>query len=126
MPLRHFHDAAEITFCPAKATMRELSHHGFHDHLRVGSRGVEAEHFHARHRREAVRKALAPNAQFVLIYAGCIAPEKRIHLLFEAWPLVRDGTDRRAALVLVADGPALDSVRSREGTSGELSVPTRA
>jgi len=44
-------------------------------------------------------------------YVGRIAPEKRLDLLLEAWPRIRERAARPVALVLVGDRPALPALR---------------
>jgi glycosyltransferase involved in cell wall biosynthesis len=111
--LRRFHGKARVTLCPSDATRAQLRERGFHPPIGIWSRGVDAELFHPRRRDEALRARIAPGAEVILMYVGRIAPEKRIELLLDAFPRVRAATERRIALVLVGDGPALESLRAR-------------
>ncbi len=109
--LRWFHGGARLTFCPSEATRRDLLSRGFHDRMRIWGRGVDSALFSPARRSEALRRAMAPDADVVLAYVGRIAPEKRIDLLLEALPEVRRRTSRRVALVFVGGGPALDDLK---------------
>lgn len=109
--LRRFHGAANLTVCPGRATLADLKARGFHDRLRIWSRGVDDVLFDPGRRDPALREAMAPGAEVVLLYVGRIAPEKRVDLLIEAFPRIRGGTSRPVALVFVGGGPALESLR---------------
>lgn len=109
--LRNFHDRARLTFCPSRATRDLLRAHGFHDRIRIWSRGVDSDLFHPGRRRESIRQRLAPGAERILLYVGRLAPEKRVDVLVEAFREVRSLSRRRVALVLVGDGPAAPSLR---------------
>ncbi|HSM03897.1 MAG TPA: glycosyltransferase family 1 protein [Longimicrobiales bacterium] len=111
--LRRFHDEAVISFCPSEATRRELREQGFHDRFRIWGRGVDSTLFHPRRRNEALRRALAPEADVLLLYVGRIAPEKRLDLLVDAFPELQARTDARLALVLVGGGPAVPELQAR-------------
>mgnify|MGYP001822105390 CR=1 FL=1 len=111
--LRRFHDEAVMSFCPSDATRRELLDRGFHDRFRIWGRGVDSELFHPTRRSEELRRALAPDADVVLMYVGRVAPEKRLDLLLDAFPELEARTSCRLALVLVGDGPARSELEAR-------------
>jgi glycosyltransferase involved in cell wall biosynthesis len=111
--LRAFHGHALRTFCPSQATLTQLAEHGFHDRLAIWSRGVDAELFSPVHRSDAVRARLAPGARHVLLYVGRLAPEKRIHVLMDAFEQIRARAPRPVALVLVGGGPEEHELRRR-------------
>lgn len=113
--LRGFHDRAGITFCPSRATLETLRSHGFHDRLRIWSRGVDSRHYHPGRRKETVRQRLAPGADKILLYVGRLAPEKRVNLLVEAFQEIRRLEGDRVSLVLVGDGPAAAELRRTAG-----------
>jgi phosphatidylinositol alpha 1,6-mannosyltransferase len=111
--LRRFHAPALSTLCPSHATLEELRRRGFHPRLGVWSRGVDAEHFNPAMRSDQERERLAPGAEVILLYVGRLAPEKRLDVLMEAFPWVRERASRKVALVLVGDGPWGDQLRRR-------------
>lgn len=113
--LRGFHDRAGMTFCPSRATLDTLRDHGFHDRLRIWSRGVDSRQYHPGRRKESVRQRLAPGADRILLYVGRLAPEKRVHLLVEAFREIRRLEGDRVSLVLVGDGPAAAELRRTAG-----------
>lgn len=116
--LRNFHAHAGITFCPSQATLDDLQRRGFHPRMRLWSRGVDAQLFTPERRSERLRQEFAPGADLVLMYVGRIAPEKKIDLLIDSFPVIRAraaGMGRRVALVLVGDGPALDPLKKQAG-----------
>lgn len=111
--LRRFHAAADLTVCPSRATKCDLAARGFHDRLKIWGRGVDADLFHPDRRDPALRESMAPGADIVFLYVGRIAPEKKVELLVEAFPSIRERSRRRVALVFVGGGPALESLRER-------------
>ncbi|TVP42093.1 MAG: glycosyltransferase family 1 protein, partial [Gemmatimonadales bacterium] len=115
--LRRFHEPALRTLAPSHETVADLAGHGFHPRLEVWSRGVDADHFHPARRSEALRERLAPGADTVILYVGRLAPEKRLALLLEAFPLVRARASTDVGLVLVGGGPMEADIR-RAGHAG--------
>jgi len=109
--LRRFHAPAIRTLAPSRETVADLADHGFHPRLDVWSRGVDGAHFHPARRCESLRAQLAPGADVVLLYVGRLAPEKRLGLLLDAFPLVRARASMDVALVLVGGGPMEARVR---------------
>jgi len=112
--LRSFHRRASVTYCPSRITLAQLQRAGFHDRLRVWSRGVDAVHFTPRRRSDATRAAIAPGASRILLYVGRLAPEKRLDVLLDAFATVRRHMED-VALVVVGHGPAADQLRRRAG-----------
>ena len=112
--LRRFHESAVLSFCPSEATRTELAERGFHDRFRIWGRGVDSALFHPGKRSPALRRAVAPDADVILMYVGRIAPEKRLDLLLDALPRLQARTSLRLALVLVGGGPAVEGLAARE------------
>lgn len=111
--LRHFHGGARATFCPSNATRNDLREKGFHDRIRIWGRGVDSKLFTPERRTTGQRQAMAGDAEVVLLYVGRIAPEKRVDLLMEAFPRIRERASRKVALVFVGGGPALEGLQKR-------------
>jgi len=109
--LRTLHEKAALTYCPSSSTLELLRAHGFHDRLRIWSRGVDSEHFHPRRRSEAVRERLAPGARTILLFVGRLAYEKRLDVLLQAFAMVREAHGQGVALVLVGEGPLGREIR---------------
>lgn len=100
--LRWIHNQADLNLCPSRATQRDLEAHGF-ERVKVWSRGVNAERFHPRQRSAAWRDTLTgghPDAP-LLLFAGRLAPEKRIDWLRAALDAIP-----QARLAIVGDGPS--------------------
>jgi glycosyltransferase involved in cell wall biosynthesis len=57
---------------------------------------------------------MAPGADRILLYVGRLAPEKRLDVLMEAFPAIREAVGPGVALVLVGDGPWMDRLRARK------------
>ncbi len=100
--LRWIHNQADLNLCPSRATQLDLEAHGFR-RVKVWSRGVNAERFHPRQRSAEWRHRLTnghPDAP-LLLFAGRLAPEKRIDWLrpvLDALPTAR--------LAVIGDGPS--------------------
>ncbi len=112
--LRAFHSAAKITFCPSAATRDQLRSRGFTHDVRIWSRGVDTDQFSPVWRREAVRRQMAPEAERILLYAGRLAPEKRLDVLMNAFPAVREALGPGVHLVLVGDGPWMEQLQAKQ------------
>ncbi len=117
--LRWFHEGAITTFCPSNATLDDLQARGFHPRMKIWGRGVDAELFHPKRRSQEIRDALNPGAEVILTYVGRVAPEKRIDLLMEAFPKIRDRATKPVGMMIVGGGPALERLRAMkvEGVS---------
>lgn len=111
--LRWFHAGAALTVTPSDWMRRELARHRFHKRIGIWSRGVDTELFHPARRSWPLRRALAPDAEVLLLYVGRMAVEKKVPLLLEAFPEIRERTRRRVALVMVGGGPALTQLEAR-------------
>jgi glycosyltransferase involved in cell wall biosynthesis len=113
--LRWFHARSCVTLCPSRATLEELADHGFHERLRIWSRGVDTELFSPARRSKEVRARLAPGAEHVLVYVGRLAAEKRVDVVMDAFRRIREVMGDRAALVFVGDGPQGGRLRAQAG-----------
>jgi phosphatidylinositol alpha 1,6-mannosyltransferase len=115
--LRRFHAPAFRTLAPSRDTVAELRRRDFHPRLDIWSRGVNGRQFSPEHRSDATRKELAPGAEVIVLYVGRLAPEKRLPVLLEAFPLVRErareGARVDVSLVLVGGGPIEAELRKR-------------
>lgn len=98
---RWLHNAADLNLCPSRFTLAELGERGFR-RLKVWGRGVDPELYHPDKRSADWRRRLTgghPDAP-LLLYAGRLATEKRVHWLravIDALP--------QARLAIVGDGP---------------------
>ena len=109
--LRALHGKAALTYCPSSSTLEMLRAQGFHERLRIWSRGVDSAHFHPGRRSDAVRERLAPRARSILLYVGRLATEKRLDVLLNAFARVREAHGPGVALVLVGEGPLGEEIR---------------
>jgi len=111
--MRACHRDASLTLCPSRYYIRRLRAHGFRGDLRLWPRGVDAERFDPAHRTEDTRRKLAPGADYILLFVGRIATEKRVDLLLDAFVRIKSSTMHRVALVIVGIGPSLSRLRAR-------------
>ncbi len=113
--LRWFHNQTAVTLVPTESTRRRLLADGF-QRVEVWSRGVDPDHFHPRHRDEALRRDLNLNGEDVLLlYVGRLAYEKNLPALMSAFArLRRQTTGQRVLLGLVGDGPLAAGLRAQQ------------
>ncbi|MGH3516538.1 MAG: glycosyltransferase family 4 protein [Haloechinothrix sp.] len=100
------HRMADRTLAPSSAAVEQLREHGIPRVHRWG-RGVDIERFSPDHRDARLRARLAPNGELLVGFVGRLAPEKQVERLaaVHGTPGVR--------LVIVGDGPDVDSLRRR-------------
>lgn len=113
--LRWFHSRSEVTLCPSRDTLENLRRHDFHPRLEVWSRGVDTELFGPHRRSAEIRQRIAPGAERILVYVGRLAAEKRVEVVLDAFPRIRQATGPGTHLVFVGDGPIGDRLRARAG-----------
>jgi len=107
--LRTLHNQADLNLCPSRWTRDELAEQGFR-RLAIWGRGVDSRQFRPGLRSESWRWRLSdghPDAP-LLLYAGRLAPEKRVEWL-------RDVADALpgARLAIVGDGPSRPELERR-------------
>jgi glycosyltransferase involved in cell wall biosynthesis len=113
--LRWFHNRTAVTLVPSEATRQRLLQQGFR-RVEIWSRGVDAEHFHPRHRDPYLRASLGLGpSDPLLLYVGRLAPEKGLPDLLEAFGNLRrleaEGARQKLQLALVGDGPLAAQLR---------------
>jgi alpha-1,6-mannosyltransferase len=109
---RHLDRMFARTIVASRFAAGELARAGI-DRTAYVPLGVDLEHFHPRRREcgEEVRAMLAAAGRPLVVFAGRIAPEKRLGLLLRAWPRVARRTG--AVLVLVGEGPLRGKLQAR-------------
>ena len=112
--LRWFHNRTLETYVPSRATIDDLSRHGF-ERLVLWPRGVDAALFRPdRPKRDEVRRALGIAADEVLIgYVGRIAAEKNVGYLSDALAIVAEARPGRAGFCSWETGPPRSSCSRR-------------
>lgn len=100
------HRMADRTLAPSNAAVQQLRDNGIPRVHRWG-RGVDIARFSPGHSDTALRARLAPRGELIVGFVGRLAPEKQVERLaaLEGMPGIR--------LVVVGDGPELDTLRSR-------------
>lgn len=106
-----FYRQADVVLAPTTAVAAALAERGVGRDVRLWGRGVDTEMFTPIRRRETVRRALAPDADVVLLSVGRLAPEKRVDVLLDAFATARRHVER-ATLLVVGDGPSADGLRA--------------
>lgn len=99
---RWLHNRADLNLCPSHATAADVRALGFR-RVAVWPRAVDTERFHPLHRAAPWRDRLSgghPEAP-LLLYAGRVAPEKRIRWIRPVLDAVPE-----ARLAIIGDGPS--------------------
>ncbi|KAI8059506.1 glycosyl transferase group 1 [Gongronella butleri] len=108
------HAYCNVTVCPSPSTKQMLVQHGFKN-VRIWPRGVSMTRFSPHHRSAALRHQWLKDTgkhkeKAVILYVGRVSHEKNLTLLLDTYrPL--DHTE--CHLVIVGDGPALDTLRAQ-------------
>lgn len=71
------HRRATLTLAPSRHCLRQLLDLGV-ERVSLWPRGVDAQQFHPRHRRENWRRRFSPSGETVIGYVGRLAPEKQV------------------------------------------------
>jgi glycosyltransferase involved in cell wall biosynthesis len=110
--LRNFHNGTDATLVPTRSLARALMSSGYRN-VSVVSRGIDTRLFNPQRRSQTLRTAWGARPDdLVVAYVGRIAPEKNMGLVFAAFnEMLRARHD--AKLVLVGDGPLLNSLKAR-------------
>ena len=97
---------------PDQRLCDDLSARGF-DNVAVVARGVDTTQFDPARRSDALRASWgAARDDLVVLHVGRRAPEKNLDTLASAFAAIRQ-RQPRSRLVLVGDGPARATIRSR-------------
>ncbi|QDU71293.1 glycosyltransferase family 4 protein [Mucisphaera calidilacus] len=109
--LKKFHNACCSTMVPSVPLRDQLASYGF-ERLSLLGRGVDTDLFHPDRRSNALRSSWGAGPDdLVMVYVGRVAEEKNLPLVIEAYDRVRSEVGD-CKLVVVGDGPLLDSLRS--------------
>lgn len=110
--MRWFHNRTAATLVPTQQQADELTSHGF-ERVRVMARGVDSQRFSPEKRSTELRREWGVKENdLVLIYVGRIAAEKNLQLVVRTYEALKN-QDECIRLVLVGDGPELESIRER-------------
>ncbi|WP_030427319.1 glycosyltransferase family 4 protein [Allokutzneria albata] len=101
---RWLHGMADRTLAPSSWAVDALGEHGI-PRVHHWARGVDVNRFHPSRRDDALRARLAPNGELLVGYVGRLALEKCVDRLQAAHDMPG------VQLVVVGDGPELDSMR---------------
>lgn len=109
---RWMYNNCAATLVPTKPIAAELREHGI-KRLRFWPRGVDTVRFNPALRSGAFRaRARVPAGGVLFAYAGRLVQEKNVHLVADAWRMVRRAVPS-ARLVWIGDGPERDHLRKK-------------
>lgn len=110
--LGRFHRAACSTLTPSRAAQRSLAELGITS-SQVWSGGVDVEQFHPRRAAVTTRQRYGTEKAFTFVYAGRLAPEKRVQVVLDAFSRLRRRCPKLPLRLLIAgSGPSESSLRS--------------
>lgn len=99
-----FHRPLQKIFVPSLETYDKLKSHGF-TNLETWPRGVDCELFHPFYDKHAVRKQYSIRQDYILSYAGRLAPEKNVELLLRISQKLDPQLAKKIHWLIVGDGP---------------------
>lgn len=109
--MKWFHTQVERIYAPSRETESVLRKHGLHQ-TEIWPRGIDTALFHPKMGRE--RSPLPPAGdRLTLLYVGRLAPEKDLHILFEAYLTLPKEIKEKVRLVIVGDGPMINELKEK-------------
>lgn len=99
-----FHRPLEKILVPSPETMHQLTEYGFNN-LELWPRGVDCELFHPFYDKLAVRMRYSIRKEYILSYAGRLAPEKSAEVLLEIARNMPPEIAGKVHWLIVGDGP---------------------
>lgn len=99
-----FHRPMQKLFVPSVETMDKLEVCGF-TNMEIWPRGVDCELFHPFYDKYAVRKRYSIQKEYILSYAGRLAPEKNVSFLLDIARNLPQQIRDRVHWLIVGDGP---------------------
>ena len=111
--LRWYYEQMDVIFAPSKATRDQLVSNGFTaEKIKVFPRGIDIQRFNPRHKSTFIRKEIALNKGRKILYVGRVSKEKGIDVLIDAYLFLKERYND-LKLVVVGDGPYLETLKSR-------------
>ena len=109
--LRWLHNNTLATFCPSVSARELIEEQGFKN-VDIWSRGVDNHRFHPGKRDSQMRNSIGVGPDDILIsYAGRLANEKNLEMLFDAWRELADYDNSH--LLLIGDGPLRQKLEAK-------------
>jgi glycosyltransferase involved in cell wall biosynthesis len=109
--LRWFHNNTLATFCPSVSTRELIEEQGFKN-VDIWSRGVDNHRFHPGKRDHELRNSIGVGPDDIMLcYAGRLANEKNLEMLFDAWQELADHDN--CHLLLIGDGPLRQKLEAK-------------
>lgn len=113
--MQWFYGQLDMVYVPSACYRRELLDRGFAEsRLRVLPRGVDLERFSPARRDLRFWERFGMNGNAKLLYVGRVSREKNVHLLLDAFRLVR-AAEPNVDLVIVGDGPERSALEAQAG-----------
>ena len=110
--LRWFHNNTLATLCPSNSTRQLIETKGFNN-VGLWSRGVDSYRFNPGKRDYEIRKSLGVGPDDILLsYAGRLANEKNLEMLFDAWQELAEVDN--CHLLLIGDGPLRTRLQAKQ------------
>lgn len=105
-----FHQDCRKVYVPSPSTLEHLSMKGIAN-LEIWGRGVETDRFRPHvNRHEVLSSYGIEPSKFVLLYVGRLAPEKSMHVVFEAFHALQPRIKQNCHLIVAGDGPLAEGL----------------
>jgi glycosyltransferase involved in cell wall biosynthesis len=113
--LAWFYNRCDVTYAPSATTAATLGARGI-EPVELWERGIDRSRFSPEHRDEALRRAVSPDGDPIMLYVGRLVREKDLADLAAATEVLT-GRGQRFRLVLVGSGPMESELRARLPTA---------
>lgn len=109
--MKWFHAQVEKIYVPSRETEKVLREHGLH-RIEIWPRGIDSSLFHPK--KDGELPPIPPaEGKMTLLYVGRLAPEKDLHILFNAYLSLPVNIKEKVRLVVVGDGPMAGALKEK-------------
>lgn len=107
-----FHEGAYTNLVPSSYSIHQLEGFGLYNLTHWG-RGIELEQFNPAKRDDAYRQTLLEGDDYLLLYCGRLAKEKKLDVLMDMMAQL-EAEGEKVRLLLIGDGPYRQELEARQ------------
>ncbi len=110
--MKWFHQSCDSILVPSSEVQTKLQEKGFQN-VEIWSRGVDCNLFHPNQTIANVREQYGIKEQYILLYAGRLAPEKDLDVLLETMEWIPPEIREKVHWLIVGEGPYRKEMEKR-------------
>lgn len=110
--IQWFHKSCQMTLVPSQETQNHLFQQGI-SHVELWKRGIDCQQFTPEKATSSLRTQYGIGNQFVILYAGRIAPEKDLDILLEIMDAMPPHLSEKLHWMICGEGPYLEEMRKK-------------